>query len=44
METCGVLGGKDAGTGFVVTHLIIPKQQGTSDSCTALDEQSIHDI
>ena len=35
--------GKDAGIEFVVTHLIIPKQQGTSDSCTALNEQSIHD-
>ena len=43
-ETCGVLGGKDAGTEFVVTRLIIPKQQGTSDSCTALDKQSIHDV
>ena len=42
-ETCGVLGGKDTGTVFVVTHLIIPKQQGTSDSCTAFDERSFHD-
>ena len=42
-ETCDVLGGKDAGTEFVVTHLIIPKKLGTSDSCTALDEQCIHD-
>ena len=41
-ETCGVLGGKDAGTEVVVIRLIIPKQQGASDSCTALDEQSIH--
>ena len=40
---CGVLGGKDAGTEFVETRLIIPKQQGTTDSCTALDEQSIID-
>ena len=31
-ETCGVLGGKDAGTEFVVTRLIMPKQQRTSDS------------
>ena len=40
-ETCGALGGKDAGIEFVVTHLIKPKQQGTSDSFTALDEQCI---
>ena len=42
-EACDVLGGENAGAEFVVTHLIIPKKQGTSDSCTALDEQSIHD-
>ena len=38
IETCGIIGGKDAGKKFTVTHLFIPKQQGTSDSCMAVDE------
>ena len=29
---------KDAGKKFTVTHLFIPKQQETSDFCTAVDE------
>ena len=32
IETCGIIGGKDAEKKFTVTHLFILKQQGTSDS------------
>ena len=38
IETCGIIDGKDAGKKFTVTYLSIPKQQGTSDSCIAVDE------
>ena len=38
IEICGIIGGKDAGKKFTVTLLFIPKQQGTSDSCIAVDE------
>ena len=38
METCSITDGKNAGKKFIVTHLFIPKQQGTSDSCIAVDE------
>ena len=40
-ETCGIIAGKDNSTDFVVTHLVIPKQWGTSDSCTAMDENTV---
>ena len=36
IETCDIIVGKDAGKKFTVTHLFIPKQQGTSDSCIAV--------
>ena len=39
-ETCGIIAGKDNCTDFVVTHLVISKQRGTSDSCTAMDENT----
>ena len=38
IETYGIIGRKDARKKFTVTHLFIPKQQGTSDSCIAVDE------
>lgn len=43
IETCGVLTGKLAKNKFQVTHLIIPKQSGTSDSCTTTGEEAIFD-
>lgn len=40
METCGLLLGKDKGSKFVVTTLLIPKQHSTSDTCT-MDEEEL---
>lgn len=37
-ETCGVLGGILKNNVFMLTHLIIPKQTGTSDTCAVTDE------
>lgn len=39
-ETCGLLLGKDKGSKFVVTTLLIPKQHSTSDTCT-MDEEEL---
>ncbi|TFL07342.1 hypothetical protein BDV98DRAFT_557700 [Pterulicium gracile] len=39
-ETCGLLLGRDKGTKFVVTTLLIPKQHSTSDTCT-MDEEEL---
>lgn len=39
-ETCGLLLGKDKGSKFVVTTLLIPKQRSTSDTCT-MDEEEL---
>ena len=44
IETCGVLTGKLAQNRFQITHLLIPKQSGTSDSCTTSGEESIFDF
>ena len=43
IETCGVLAGKLAQNKFQITHLIIPKQSGTADSCTTTGEEAIFD-
>jgi len=39
VETCGFLTGRIQGGMLVVTDLIIPKQSGTSDSCTTRNEE-----
>lgn len=39
-ETCGLLLGKDKGSKFIVTTLLIPKQHSTSDTCT-MDEEEL---
>ncbi|EIW53338.1 Mov34-domain-containing protein [Trametes versicolor FP-101664 SS1] len=39
-ETCGLLLGKDRGTKYVVTTLLIPKQHSTSDTCM-MDEEEL---
>ncbi|GJE86374.1 AMSH-like protease [Phanerochaete sordida] len=39
-ETCGLLLGKDQGSKYVVTTLLIPKQHSTSDTCT-MDEEEL---
>ncbi|KAG5640781.1 hypothetical protein DXG03_007198 [Asterophora parasitica] len=40
LETCGLLLGKDRGSKFVVSVLLIPKQHATSDTCT-MDEEEL---
>ncbi|KAH9947862.1 hypothetical protein B0H21DRAFT_736658 [Amylocystis lapponica] len=39
-ETCGLLLGKDKGSKYVVTTLLIPRQRSTSDTCT-MDEEEL---
>ena len=39
-ETCGLLLGKDKGSKYVVTTLLIPRQHSTSDTCT-MDEEEL---
>lgn len=29
---------------LLITHVIVPKQNGTSDSCTTMNEEDIFDI
>lgn len=41
VETCGILAGKLRHNAFVITHLVIPKQSGTSDTCVAEDEEDM---
>ncbi|KAJ6819853.1 AMSH-like ubiquitin thioesterase 1 isoform X1 [Iris pallida] len=41
LETCGVLAGSLKNRKFYVTTLIIPKQEGTSDSCQTTNEEEI---
>lgn len=41
LETCGVLGAFLRGGIFYVTTLIIPKQESSSNSCQALNEEEI---
>ena len=40
-ETCGLLFGRQMNDQFVITHLVIPKQTGTSDSCEALSDEEL---
>ncbi|KFM70990.1 STAM-binding protein-like A, partial [Stegodyphus mimosarum] len=41
VETCGILAGKMSHNQLMVTHLLVPKQSGTSDSCTTDNEEDI---
>ncbi|KAL1285105.1 STAM-binding protein [Trichinella pseudospiralis] len=41
IETCGILSGKLIQSSFVVTHVIVPKQSGTSNSCIAHHEEEM---
>jgi proteasome lid subunit RPN8/RPN11 len=49
IETCGVLTGKlessenDDGR-FIVTHLILPRQKGTQNTCEMIDEDTLFDF
>lgn len=44
VETCGILAGKLAHNQFKLTHVIIPKQHGTPDSCTTSNEEEIFEV
>ncbi|XP_069951956.1 STAM-binding protein-like isoform X2 [Cherax quadricarinatus] len=43
IETCGILAGKLAHHKLLVTHLLVPKQCGTADSCTTQHEEELFD-
>ncbi|KAI4998196.1 hypothetical protein ZWY2020_053538 [Hordeum vulgare] len=44
LETCGILAGNLKKRTFYVTTLIIPKQESTSDSCQATNEEEIFEV
>ena len=44
IETCGILAGRLAYNRLNITHVIVPKQHGTADSCTTMNEEDIFDI
>ncbi|XP_074616417.1 STAM-binding protein-like A [Acropora palmata] len=44
LETCGILTGRLQKNMFFVTHLLIPKQTSTSDSCTTLNEEELFEF
>ena len=41
IETCGFLTGTISGDQLKITHLLIPKQSGTSDSCITSNEEEM---
>lgn len=43
IETCGVLTGRLEKNELIITHMILPKQKGTSDSCATMNEEEIFD-
>jgi STAM-binding protein len=40
LETCGILCGKLNRNAFFITHLLIPKQESTENTCQTLDEEA----
>lgn len=44
IETCGILAGRLAYNRLNITHVIVPKQNGTADSCITMNEEDIFDI
>lgn len=42
-ETCGILAGKLEKNRLLVTHLLIPEQTGSPDSCVTHNEEDIFD-
>lgn len=44
VETCGILAGRLAYNRLNISHVIVPKQQGTADSCTTMNEEDIFEI
>ncbi|XP_069680632.1 STAM-binding protein [Periplaneta americana] len=43
IETCGILAGTLNHGQLIITHLLVPKQNGTADSCTTQNEEEIFD-
>ncbi|XP_065351870.1 STAM-binding protein [Cloeon dipterum] len=43
-ETCGILAGSMVKNQLYITHLLVPKQKGTPDSCTTMSEEEIFDF
>ncbi|KAL3317543.1 hypothetical protein Ciccas_003803 [Cichlidogyrus casuarinus] len=41
IETCGTLCGKFVNDQYLITDVLLPKQVGTSDSCTTIQEEDI---
>lgn len=41
IETCGILCGTLKRDCFTITHILVPKQTGTSDSCTSINEEDL---
>ena len=44
LETCGILAGSCRNNAYFVTHLIIPKQESTSDTCATTDEEGLFNL
>ena len=44
VETCGILAGKLAQNKFIITHCILPKQKGTSDTCSTEHEHELCEV
>ncbi|KFK26683.1 hypothetical protein AALP_AA8G279700 [Arabis alpina] len=44
LETCGILAGILKNRKFYITALIIPKQEGTANSCQATNEEEIFEV
>ncbi|TPX40199.1 hypothetical protein SeLEV6574_g06738 [Synchytrium endobioticum] len=43
-ETCGILCGKLEADRLYLTTMVIPKQTGTSDSCTTMNEEELFEV
>lgn len=44
IETCGILAGQLTQNNFFISHVIIPKQKGTSDTCSTENESELCQI
>ncbi|KNA16781.1 hypothetical protein SOVF_086080 [Spinacia oleracea] len=44
LETCGILAGSLKNRKFYITALIIPKQESTTDTCQATNEEEIFEV
>ena len=44
IETCGILAGLLNHDKLIITHLLVPKQSGTPDSCATHGEEDIFDF